>query len=74
VNRRHFLGVAALGASVEAIPRSSIAAIAFDGFVIFDPRPVGALADELFPGRGAELTNAWRTRQAPYDASSRLRL
>jgi hypothetical protein len=32
----------------------------------FDPRPVFALADRLFPGRGAELSNAWRIRQFEY--------
>jgi 2-haloacid dehalogenase len=38
----------------------------FDGFVIFDPKPVFALAETLFPGRGAELGNAWRVRQFEY--------
>jgi len=41
-------------------------AIAFDAFPIFDPRPVFSLAEELYPGRGAELGNAWRTRQFEY--------
>jgi len=41
-------------------------AIAFDAFPIFDPRPVGALTERLFPGKGADLTNAWRTRQFEY--------
>jgi 2-haloacid dehalogenase len=45
---------------------SNIRAIAFDAFPIFDPRPIGALAEQLFPGKGAELTNAWRTRQFEY--------
>jgi len=36
------------------------------GFTTFDPRPVFALAEELFPGEGAELSNAWRTRQFEY--------
>ena len=34
--------------------------IAFDAFAIFDPRPVFGLAETLFPGRGADLSNAWR--------------
>lgn len=42
------------------------AAIAFDGFPIFDPRPIFALAENLFPGRGRELSNVWRTRQFEY--------
>ena len=28
--------------------------------------PVFAKADEIFPGKGAELSNAWRTRQFEY--------
>jgi 2-haloacid dehalogenase len=50
--------------TAKAAPR--IKAVAFDGLVIFDPRPVAALAEEFFPGRGVELTNAWRTRQFEY--------
>jgi 2-haloacid dehalogenase len=41
-------------------------AILFDAFPIFDPRPVFALAEDLFPGRGTDLSNAWRTRQFEY--------
>lgn len=41
-------------------------AVALDGFTTFDPRPVFALAESIFPGRGAELGNAWRTRQFEY--------
>lgn len=41
-------------------------AVAFDAFAVLDPRPVFALAEELFPGKGAELGNAWRTRQFEY--------
>jgi 2-haloacid dehalogenase len=51
--------------AVTAKP-AKIKAIAFDAFPIFDPRPVSALAEQLFPGNGAELTNAWRTRQFEY--------
>jgi len=43
-----------------------IKAIAFDGFTIFDPRPISALAEELFPGKGLEFSNIWRTRQFEY--------
>ena len=46
--------------------RSSIKAVAFDGFPILDPRPVFALVDQLYPERGAELSNVWRTRQFEY--------
>ena len=47
-------------------PTSRIKAIAFDGFVIFDPRSVEKRVEEQFPGRGAEFTNLWRTRQFEY--------
>ena len=43
-----------------------IRAVAFDGIAVFDIRPMAAMAETLFPGRGAELTNAWRTRQFEY--------
>lgn len=75
VNRREFLEIASstvvasgfvTSASAAETPRPAIKAIAFDGFPIFDPRPIFTLAEELFPGRGAELSNAWRTRQFEY--------
>jgi 2-haloacid dehalogenase len=43
-----------------------IAAVAFDGFPIIDPRPIGALAEHLFAAKGAELMTTWRTRQFEY--------
>ncbi len=49
-------------AAIEAKPR----AIAFDAFPILDPRSVIALAEQLFPGKGVDLGNAWRTRQFEY--------
>jgi 2-haloacid dehalogenase len=30
------------------------------------PGPISALAEKLFPGRGADLSNAWRMRQFEY--------
>jgi len=45
---------------------SQIKAIAFDGFVVFDPSPVFSLAESLFPGAGAALASEWRTRQFEY--------
>jgi 2-haloacid dehalogenase len=41
-------------------------AIAFDAFTLFDPRPVGVLAEHLFRGNGTQLMAAWRTRQFEY--------
>src|SRR5262245_21651255 len=75
-NRRTFLRRTAVAAFVGTVSRAAsvsaaasdakVRAIAFDAFPIFDPRPVSALAQELFPGKGAELSNAWRTRQFEY--------
>jgi 2-haloacid dehalogenase len=75
LNRRGFLNLAAGGVATalfrstldaRAATSSKIKAVAFDAFTTFDPRPVFALADRLFPGRGAELSNAWRIRQFEY--------
>ena len=46
--------------------RAPIRAVLFDAFPVFDPRPVAALAEAELPGRGAELTALWRTRQFEY--------
>ena len=45
---------------------AKIKAIAFDAFPIFDPRPVFALAEELYPGKGSSLSEEWRIRQFEY--------
>jgi 2-haloacid dehalogenase len=45
-------------------PLSAIRFIAFDAFPVFNPGPVFALADGMFPGVG--LSNQWRTRQFEY--------
>ena len=75
LNRREFLNLAAAGittgilastTSAHAATESKIKAIAFDAFPILDPRPVFALAEQLFPGKGVDLSNAWRTRQFEY--------
>ena len=66
LNRRQLLklisgSVAAslLSRSVLAQAKPKIKAIAFDGFVIFDPRPIFGLAKELFPEQGAPLAQPW---------------
>ncbi len=71
--RRDFLQLLAAGAAAASFNPSGASAaaprykaIAFDAFPIFDPRPIAALAERLFPGRGADLANAWRTRQFEY--------
>lgn len=75
VDRREFLQVAASALAFAASPRGlsaralappRIKAVAFDAFPIFDGRSVLALAEKLFPGKGVELGNLWRTRQFEY--------
>ena len=74
-NRREFLTLGAgsvatglLGTMPLAYgeTKRTIKAIAFDAFTTFDPRPIVALAEQLFPTKGAALGNAWRTRQFEY--------
>jgi len=72
-DRRDFLGRMAVSglalqsfANQAAGARNNIKAVAFDGFPVLDPRPVFALVDELYPERGVELSNLWRTRQFEY--------
>ena len=75
IDRREFIRRTATGvlasASVTDLHaladfRSPYRAVAFDAFPIFDPRPVGARAELVFPGKGADLIAAWRTRQFEY--------
>jgi 2-haloacid dehalogenase len=75
VSRRHFLnltagcvatGLLAVTPLARSGTRPAIQAVAFDGFTTFDPRPIFALAETLFPGRGVELSNLWRNRQFEY--------
>jgi len=70
-DRRAFIVTAAASAATSQFAiglggRSPPKAVAFDGFPIIDPRPVAARAEELFPGKGESLMNAWRTRQFEY--------
>jgi 2-haloacid dehalogenase len=53
-------------AGATTAPHRPIKAIAFDAFTVFDPRSVVAIADGVFPGKGAEFAAAWRTRQFEY--------
>ena len=76
MNRRLFMTLSATGLATRswlAVPRAlpvspatkaRIKAVAFDAFPIFDPRPVFALTEELFPG--TVLSDGWRTRQFEY--------
>ncbi len=70
LNRRQFTALAAAAAAridtLRAADRATFKAIAFDGFPIVDARPVFAKAEEILPGKGIELSNAWRARQFEY--------
>ena len=71
--RREFLttglglaGTLLAPAVAAAVRPSKYRAIAFDAFPVFDPRPIAARCEALFPGRGSELVGMWRTRQFEY--------
>ena len=75
LNRREFLSLSAGSVATSLLVTTPLAqagtklpikAIAFDALTTFDPRPVFALAEKLFPNKGAALGNAWRTRQFEY--------
>lgn len=74
MNRRDFVTLVGAGAAaalsaepvIAAVSRAKIKAIAFDGLAIFDQRPVAALAELVFPGRGEDISAIWRTRQFEY--------
>ncbi|WGS87658.1 haloacid dehalogenase type II [Methylomonas sp. UP202] len=72
LTRREFLrlsGAASAGLLLpvtQAKAANRIKAVAFDGFTTFDPRPIAALAETLFPGQGQTLAQSWRTRQFEY--------
>jgi 2-haloacid dehalogenase len=74
VSRRQFIasGVSAVAAAPLFarslnLPRlKQFKAVAFDAFPIFDPRPVFKAASNLFPAKGSDLANQWRTSQFEY--------
>ena len=71
LDRRRFTllaayGIAATAARAHAEVRPKYKAVAFDGFPIIDARPIIARTEEMFPGRGKELSNVWRMRQFEY--------
>ncbi|HEY9793856.1 MAG TPA: haloacid dehalogenase type II [Candidatus Obscuribacterales bacterium] len=60
------LGSSSVRSSQAAVDGQHIKAMAFDAFPVFDPRPIFAKAEALFPGLGDRLSNEWRTRQFEY--------
>jgi 2-haloacid dehalogenase len=53
-------------AKSEALSPPRFKAVAFDYFVIFNPNSVIPTVEELYPGKGAEFTKAWRAKQFEY--------
>lgn len=60
------LGLLASSAVADSRASAQFKAVAFDAFPILDPRPVFETAEQLFPGKGAALSNVWKTRQFEY--------
>ncbi len=77
MDRRRFIAFAA-GATgttlLQSLPGRAehpsatrkVQAIAFDGFVIFNPFSIVKRVEEVWPGKGAEFATAWRVRQFEY--------
>jgi len=68
LNRRQFTKLMVGGMASSLLPSSVLAqgttknnikAIAFDGFPIFDPRPIFGLSNTLFPQQGKQLAQLW---------------
>jgi len=70
LTRRHLLALATAAAAAPsawaAAAPARIRAVAFDGFPILDPRPVVALAKELYPEKGEAFFAQFRTRLFEY--------
>lgn len=74
LTRRNVLAMAAGAAATGAVgmpaalaaSSPSIRAVAFDGFPILDPRPVVALAKQLYPEKGEMFFGQFRTRLFEY--------
>jgi 2-haloacid dehalogenase len=75
-NRREFISNASRGIMFAMVTdagsfrpefyHGNIKAVVFDAFAIFDPRPVFALTEKLFPEKGKEITETWRIKQFEY--------
>jgi len=50
-------------AGIGSLP---VKVILFDAFPVYDAGGVGVMAEQLFPGKGAQLMDVWRTRQFEY--------
>jgi len=79
LHRRSLLaGTAAVAAgslllrSRRASAATGFRAVALDGLVLFDARPIAALVNQLFPEKGRELNDLWRVKQFDYQWLSAL--
>lgn len=54
------------GAHREVLEAGRFKAVVFDYLVLFNPDSVISEVERVFPGKGKELTNRWRTRQFEY--------
>ena len=51
----------------KSTPAFLIDALVFDAYgTLFDVQSVAATLERLFPGRGAELSQLWRSKQLEY--------
>jgi 2-haloacid dehalogenase len=54
-------------ALIMPAPTKSIQAVVFDAYgTLFDVHSVATRCDQIFPGRGAELSKLWRSKQLEY--------
>jgi 2-haloacid dehalogenase len=73
LNRRNFVSLVAGTAAalstepvMAALSDSKIKAVALDGLAVFDTRSVALLTEQIFPGRGEEISALWRKQQFEY--------
>jgi len=73
LSRKEFIKNSSLTASALLLKpdlliaqKHTIKAIAFDGLVVFDPRPVFKKINELFPEKGKELVDVFQSKQFSY--------
>lgn len=55
-------GLFTTSAPTRAATKPNIKAVAFDGFPIFDPRPIFGLSKALYPEQGNPLAKLWFTK------------
>lgn len=76
INRKDFIQTTSLATAGLLLSSSTtfalgdnqtkIKAIVFDGFPIFDPRPIFKTANELFPEKGKQFIEIWKAKQFGY--------